>query len=157
MTHNDLVERAGKWLKSFGCSVVLCERVAYTRYREIPDAIGWKGSQSILIECKVSRADFLRDKKKIFRMYPEYGMGERRLYMCPPGIINKEDLPVGWGLLWVKGKRAKRIVAPKGNCFWHNGPCHQFHKRSHVSEIAMLVSTIRRMESTTLHEHEETT
>jgi len=34
---------------------------------EIPDVIGFGSGFSIVIECKVSRADFLQDKKKPHR------------------------------------------------------------------------------------------
>jgi len=144
MTHSDLVEKAGKWLKSFGCPVVLCELSAVTTYGEIPDAIGWKDGKSILIECKSSRSDFLNDKKKLFRRSPAYGMGCWRLYLCMPGVINKEDLPDGWGLLWINGKRMKRIVAPTGNYFPQDGDVKPHYERSYKSEISMLVSALRR-------------
>ena len=144
MTHTELVERAGKWLKSFGCSVVLCELTAATTHGEIPDAIGWKSGRSILIECKTSRADFLTDKKKPFRQHPEDGLGANRLYMCQEGLIQKDDLPVGWGLLWVSGKRVKRIVAPKGNYFPHDGDVATHYDRDRDGEIALLLSVIRR-------------
>ena len=142
--HAELVERAGRWLKSFGCSVVIKEMVAWTGTGEIPDAIGWKCIQSILIECKVNRNDFLKDKKKTFRQFRSQGLGCRRLYLCPPGVINKEDLPEGWGLLWTQGKRIRRIVAPKGNCFPYDGACYDFTERNRNGEIAMLVSALRR-------------
>lgn len=147
MKHSELVTCAGKWLKSFGCSVVLCEMTAHTNNGEMPDAIGWKGGHSILIECKSSRADFVADAKKLFRIYPVSGMGEVRLYLCPEGVISPDELPDGWGLLYVVGKRVERIVAPTGNYFPHDGPCKHFYDRSHVSEIALLVSALRRKEN----------
>lgn len=144
MTHSAAVEAAGRWLKTFGCPVVLCELTACTLHGETPDAIGWKSGCSILIECKVSRADFLRDRKKLFRMIPENGMGMYRLYLCPEGLIKPEELPKGWGLLWVCGKRISRVVAPKGNYFPHNGCVVSHHDRDKDSEIAMLLSALRR-------------
>ena len=144
MSHPELVERAGKWLKSFGCSVVLKELVAAISSGEIPDAIGWKSSTSILIECKTSRNDFHKDKKKPFRRNPDSGMGYWRFYMCLPGVMNKEDLPEGWGLLWVTGKVVRRIVGPKGN--WISEQCGMkgFPGCHRKNEVAMLVSALRR-------------
>jgi len=143
-THDELVKRAGQWLKSFGCSVALMELVASTTSGEIPDAIGWKGGHSVLIECKTNRSDFLSDKRKRFRRFPDTGMGCYRLYLCPPDVIKVKDLPDGWGLLYTNGKRIKRIVAPKGNYFPHDGDVKPFYDRSLLNEVSMLVSALRR-------------
>ncbi len=93
LTHNFLVKRAIKWLYSYGCGFAVGEIRSFTVSGEIPDAIGFKSNKSILIECKVSRADFLKDKNKYFRQNPEEGMGNLRLYLCPKDIIKIEDLP----------------------------------------------------------------
>ena len=66
---------------------------------ECPDVIGWRDGHSILIECKVSRSDYLADRKKKFRAKPEMGMGDARLFLAPPGVIRPDELPQGWGLL----------------------------------------------------------
>ena len=63
MTHSELVELASRQLKRWRCVPVLCELVTYSSSGEIPDAIGWTSRNSILFECKASRADFLRDKE----------------------------------------------------------------------------------------------
>ncbi len=76
---------------------------------ELPDAIGWKRGWSILVECKVSRGDFLRDKHKVARQ--RVGMGQSRYFMTPKGLLKPEELPPGWGLLEVCG-RVVRCVAP---------------------------------------------
>ena len=88
-----------RWL-SRHCLVVLYEFA--TAADENPDVIGWAlGAGSVLIECKLSRSDFLRDKAKTVRRNPREGMGQRRYYLCPPGLIQVKDLPPKWGLLWV--------------------------------------------------------
>lgn len=116
LTHSELVDRAERWLKNtMGCGVVLKELTSYCS--ETPDAIGFQSGHSILVECKASRADFHAGKKKLFRQFPEQGMGNYRYYMCEPGIINSDDLPEKWGLLHVKGKRVIQVVNalnPKG-------------------------------------------
>lgn len=107
-THDDLVKRAGRWLRTTKrCAVVATELT--TGAQETPDAIGWSAHYSFVVECKVSRADFRADQNKLFRAYPEQGMGERRYYMTPPGLISPEELPAGWGLLEVCG-RTVRVV-----------------------------------------------
>lgn len=104
-----MVFLASKFLRSkkskgkvWSCGVVLTE---LNTQREVPDAIGFNSGQSHLIECKVSRADFLADKRKDFRKNPEKGMGDFRYYMCPAGMIVKSELPLGWGLIYVFGER----------------------------------------------------
>src|ERR1035438_2709912 len=64
-----------RWL-SRRCSVVLYEFA--TAADENPDVIGWvPGADSVLIECKLTRADFLRDATKAVRRNPRAGMGQR--------------------------------------------------------------------------------
>jgi hypothetical protein len=78
----------------------------------MPDAIGWKrASHSVLVECKVTRADFLADRGKPFRAKPEQGVGSERFYLTPPGLVKVEELPVGWGLLELRRGRVE-IVHP---------------------------------------------
>jgi hypothetical protein len=99
MQHATLVAIGVRWL-SRKCSVVLYEFA--TPADENPDVIGWAaGSGSVLIECKLSRSDFLKDAAKAARKNPRAGMGHRRYYLCPPDLIQTKDLPPKWGLLWV--------------------------------------------------------
>src|SRR5277367_2990354 len=97
--HAQLVARAADWLRHrYGCGIVLSEQYCVTG--EVPDVIAWKAScQSVLVECKVSRADFLADAGKPFRTCPEEGLGSKRLYMAPAGMIAPTELPRHWGLL----------------------------------------------------------
>lgn len=139
-SHNELVKIAVKWLYSYGCGFAVGEKVCYSASGEVPDAIGFKNNQSILIECKTSRADFLVDKKKHFRKFPDKGMGNMRLFMCEEGVINPVELPNKWGLLYVKGKRIKKIVFPKGNQI----PIEFWFKKSCEDEHALLYSCLRK-------------
>jgi len=97
--HSQLVELAVRWLRSsYRCGIVLSEQ--YCATGEVPDAIGWKGQcRSVVVECKVSRADFLADAGKPFRQKPEEGLGSERYYLALAGLIRIEELPDGWGLL----------------------------------------------------------
>src|ERR1700761_3630265 len=99
LQHSLLVRKAVEWLRhSYRCGVILSEQSCATG--EIPDAIGWKGQcRSVVVECKVSRADFLADARKDFRLRPEEALGAERIYMAPGGLIAPEELPAGWGLL----------------------------------------------------------
>src|SRR5271165_983080 len=98
MTHPQLVERAVRWLRLYRCGVVLSEQACVSG--EMPDAIGWKrASHSVLVECKITRPDFLADRDKPFRQKPEQGVGCERFYLTPPALVKVEELPPGWGLL----------------------------------------------------------
>ena len=113
ITHERLVESAVDWLRRYRCSIVLSEQSCATG--EIPDAIGWKAKcHSVIVECKVSRADFLADADKPFRRTPESGMGNERYYLAPAGLIRVEEIPKGWGLLELSG-RSVQIVQKARN------------------------------------------
>lgn len=109
LTHAQCVLYATRYLEK-RCKVVLPE--FFSHNAELPDVIGfstgvirdhrWDGGvYSILVEVKVSRSDFFADRKKPFRMKPETGMGDMRYYCCPKDLIRKEEMPEGWGLLYI--------------------------------------------------------
>lgn len=108
MTHAQLVEKAVRWLRSYRCGVVLSEQACVSG--EMPDAIGWKrANHSVLVECKVSRADFLADRGKPFRQKAEQGVGCERFYFTPPALVKPEELPSGWGLLELRRGRIEVV------------------------------------------------
>jgi len=112
INHKSLVDSAHKWvLKNASCGVAFKEVRAYTISGESPDVIGFGGwGRSVLVECKASLSDFYADKKKAFRKNPALGMGSYRYYCCPEGLINQNQLPEGWGLLYVNEKGKCRCV-----------------------------------------------
>jgi len=145
--HDELVVRAAKWLRnSCGCSVVLTELTAFTATGETPDAIGWRSNYSVLVECKATRGDFLADRRKPFRLSADSGMGSYRFYLCPPGLITADEVPEGWGLLYAQERTIQRVVGPKGNSWTYGENTRYFHRRHEGSEIAMLVSALRRIQ-----------
>ncbi len=114
-THRELCEIAERWLLGTQrCRVAIAEPNCIVT-DEQPDAIGFKGYLSILVEAKTSRADFLADAKKPFRICPQKGMGQARYYICEPGIIMDDDLPERWGLLHVLQGGRVRIVRYSGH------------------------------------------
>ena len=139
ISHCELVDRAFLYLRTVGCSVCFKERV--TSISENPDAMGFGGRQfSVLIECKSSRADFITDAKKWFRKRPEEGMGYKRYFMSPVGMLKPSEIPCGWGLLEVyeKTPRMNRRVRIAVDA-------ESFYKRNKEAEIQYLVSAIRRI------------
>ena len=140
-SHQELVLRAEKWLKACGCGVVIRDPFRTTS-RENPDAIGWRDGISVLIEVKVSRSDFLKDKNKPFRVNPSLGMGDWRFYLSPPGLISVDDLPEGWGLLNATHKTIKKVHGVPPNTRWWSHKPFNPDKRA---ENSMLVSALRRL------------
>lgn len=120
LTHRQLCDLAVNWLQrpasrsGPGCQVAFSEsRGAWSG--ETPDAIGFRAAVyrecSVLVEVKVSRADFLADRKKPHRIDPGLGMGVYRYFMAPAGMINVDELPSRWGLIEVSPKGAPKVVA----------------------------------------------
>lgn len=144
MTHQDLVEVAYKWvLNNTSCGVAFKELYTLCNNGEYPDVIGFGAwSLSILVECKVSRSDFLADKKKSFRIRPELGMGTQRFYCCPEGLLQAEDLPDGWGLLWVNNKL--KVTCIHKNYKGSVGIGHGFEKNI-KAEHELMYSALRRL------------
>ena len=135
-THYELCVEASSYLRNKGivpfnkCQYVVCE---LARVGECPDAFGFNSVSTQLIEVKVSRADFLADKNKYWRKNPDMGLGNHRSYLCPEGIIQKEDLPKDWGLLWINERGIiTEIVRP----FWQ--------KSSKEQEVRLMTSILRR-------------
>lgn len=105
---------------------------------EMPDAIGWKrANHSVLVECKISRADFLADRAKPFRLDSASGLGCERYYLAPAKLIAAEELSAGWGLLEYCNRKvemskpsAKNLRSAKGLNF----------------EMNLLLASLRRVE-----------
>lgn len=116
LTHARCVEFAAQYM-SKRMPVVLPEFFSFNA--ELPDVIGFKDDFSIVYEIKVSRADFLKDFKKSFRVMPEKGMGDRRYYVCPKDLIKVDELPRGWGLIYIypsgKMREVKSSYIPDPN------------------------------------------
>jgi hypothetical protein len=116
--------------------VVLSEQACISG--EMPDAIGWKrANHSVLVECKVTRADFLADRGKPFRAKPEQGVGSERFYLTPPGLVKVEELPVGWGLLELRRGRVEMVGASAKNLRTTKGFGY---------EMNLLLASLRRVE-----------
>lgn len=138
VTHAFLVEKAVEWLRArYRCGVILSEQ--YCATGEVPDAIGWKGKcQSVVVECKASRADFLADAAKPFRQNPEAALGSERFYLAPAGVIRPEELPSGWGLLEWSRRAVTMVVKPRNR-----------RLRGEVGlmkEMNLLLASLRRVE-----------
>jgi hypothetical protein len=108
MTHADLVTRAVRWLRNTQrCGVVFAEHSAGWEH---PDAMGWRGGgYSTVVECKVSRADFFKDRKKPSRAAYNLRPALWCYYLTPSGLVSPNELPEGWGLLYAD-ERITRVI-----------------------------------------------
>lgn len=134
--HQQLCDKAVAWLKrprssgGPGCHMAVSE-IASGYNGEVPDAIGFRATGghrmpcngSVLVEAKISRSDFLADKKKPHRTNPHKGIGNWRYYLCPEGVISPEELPEKWGLIYITKRGAiKPVVGPATERRY--GKCH---------------------------------
>ena len=118
MTHAEMVRRARNYLWAMeplaghARPSVICTEVRASRSAENPDVFGiGPDGISYLIECKVSRADFLGDRNKPHRT-ADLHLGSYRWFCAPSGIIQPHELPQGWGLLQVVNKTLTQRIAP---------------------------------------------
>lgn len=136
MTHAVLVQKAVAWLRSYRCGVVLSEQACTSG--EMPDAIGWKRAcHSVVVECKISRADFLVDRQKPFRVKPQSGMGCERFYLAPSGMLRPDELPQGWGLLELRNRKIEMLHPSEANLRTATGFRY---------EMNLLLASLRRVE-----------
>lgn len=129
-THDRMVNLARCWLASRH-PVVTTELSSGSQ--ESPDAIGWRGGVSTLVECKASRSDYYADKHKSFRRNPTYGIGNYRYFLATGNLINPERLPANWGLLTPNG-RGLRVVKKAA-----------YVEANYTAERIILMSIIRRI------------
>ncbi|MDH2636824.1 adenylosuccinate synthase [Acinetobacter nosocomialis] len=142
MNHRELCEIGAKFLKrpesanGHGCHFTIIEAACYG---ENPDVFGIRHGTiepyefdgkiyerghdvgTVVLEAKVSRSDFLADRKKPHRAKPETGVGKWRYYICPQGLIKADELPEKWGLIYVSPAGRCKVVAgamavPKTPC-----------------------------------------
>lgn len=132
LSHAALIVRAVRWLRGTRCCSTVFSEVANVT-SEIPDAIGWKGTRSIVIECKASRADFLRDRDKSHMRDGASGMGRERWYLTPPRMVDTDEVPDWCGLLYC-GARSLSVV--------RQAPWREVYDNR--EEVALLVCALRR-------------
>ncbi len=126
MQHSTLVAMGVRWLGR-QCSVVLYEFA--TPADENPDVIGWvAGAGSVLIECKLSRADFLKDAAKPVRKNSAHGNGAAPLLSLPARCDSGEgsSTQVGTAVGHERpGDRAARGARTSGEKPYRRSPLSQ--------------------------------
>lgn len=107
--HDVLLGHTITWCRGQGHQIILAEMPAG---RIIPDALTWVSPSRpvcTLFEVKVSRSDYLADRKKPIHKCPLEYPGQLRYYVTPPGMVKPDELPERWGLIEV-GAKSTRVV-----------------------------------------------
>ena len=91
----------------------------------------------MLVECKISRSDFLIDREKPFRRKNGSGMGCERFYLTPAKLVRPEELPAGWGLLEARGREVNLVCPAAANLR---------SSRGFRYEMNLLLASLRRVE-----------
>lgn len=151
-THKQIVDIGYRWLlKHSSCQFAVKEFSFSSRTGEQPDVLGFWQNASVLLEAKVSRADFLCDKKKHFRINPELGLGRYRFYICPAGLIQIDELPFNWGLIWVDEKGFAQCVKKQYSEYFqgiktnHGVDTTGFEIYNKADETSIFYSLLRRL------------
>ncbi len=111
IVHQHLKEIGLKWIKTKVTDLV-CPEVDFKNIYSIADVVGvnFKRQEIRVIEVKATKKDFLRDKK-LFNKETSYYYHSHYCYiMSPQNIINKDEVPYGYGLLWVNDKDEVEVV-----------------------------------------------
>jgi len=85
----------------------------------MPDLIGWKldigfgGTyvlNSYIIDVCANLKEFRKDSTN--KALAKSNLGQNRYYLTPDGLVQKADLPEGWGLIYynTKTKRCRKVV-----------------------------------------------
>lgn len=114
MKHDDIADWGAKRLRTMGYRFS-CSNMTSATHGEQPDVLGIAScGESILLEVKTSRSDFLADKKKPWRANPQRGIGDFRAYLTPKGLLCPEEVPYGWMLWEVQGVNKPTLKVIKG-------------------------------------------
>ena len=105
--------------------------------------------RQVLVEVKVSRADFRADLAKPHRRDPALSGGTYRYYLAPAGLLAVDELPPRWGLIEY-GRPRFRVAA--GHLLVRAGPNLKWddarslrlqnwaHEVNHARELGTAVS-----------------
>ena len=119
------------------CGIVLSEQGCSSG--EMPDAIGWKGkNHSIVIECKISRADFLADCVQAMAEESSHCVGLRAL-LTPlrRGCSSRSRCPKDGGCWRSQGRELKLVKKSKRKLRQPEGL---------MNEMNLLLASLRRVE-----------
>jgi len=99
MKHEELVDRAERWLRGARRCPVVLTRFAAAGVYEVPDVVGWRGKASIRVECKTTRRAVMLEARRLARRDGRDAVGGQRYFLVPPRTVEAAEIPDGWGLL----------------------------------------------------------
>lgn len=99
-SHSEIQDVVAVYLMTAGRIRIVCKE-SKSKLKEVPDIFAVDRQGTYMVEVKVSHKDFLADNRKTFRRRPKEGVGKWRYYACPEGIIQPEEVPPRWGLIYV--------------------------------------------------------
>lgn len=138
VTHDEITKASIDFLiKVYRCSVVISE--LRNVIAEVPDVFGFDWRYSVVLESKVSVADFKKDVKKEFRKKPELGIGMFRYYVVPDELITEKDLfDKKWGIIYVSksGKNYRFKTIKKAD---------RYDEYNYHDERKLIVSCMKRL------------
>lgn len=109
LTHGQLVTLGARWLRyEKNCSIVI-EEPATAGFVK-PDVMGFQIYSSMMIEVKVSKNDFLADKKK--KGYNQK-LADYNYYLVPADLIKPEEVRENWGLIYARSGKWKDFQVVK--------------------------------------------
>ena len=113
MTHDDIADWCALRLRRMDYHFSFSNMTS-NNHGEQPDVLGVNMyGESILVEVKVSRSDFLADKKKPWREDGK-GIGDKRIFLTPKGLLKADEIPYGWQLWEVHGVKKPTLKVIKG-------------------------------------------
>jgi hypothetical protein len=97
------------------CTDISAREVKYKNMRSVADVVGinLKRKEVRVIEVKASKADYVRDKKLLELDYSYYKHCNYFYIMCPVDIIQLDDVPKEYGLLWVDFDNDNEIIVKR--------------------------------------------
>lgn len=110
---------------------------------ENTDVITWNSSgTSTVFEIKMSRSDFLADRKKKCRKEGETPCGDFFAYVCFGDFIKKEEVPENWGLFYYKNGKFRCIKQIPKNYHFMKKDQEGVYRKDWNAECQFLINYI---------------
>lgn len=136
MTHTELCKRTAerfvRTMAIYESTMLLSEK---------PDVLNFDSSgRTWLYEIKMSRSDFLADRKKYCREEHHIGQfGDYRYFVCDGDFIRADEIPEGWGLYHFKGGKFHKIKEADGRCFFLNADDVSLRQKRNVELLVNFI------------------
>ncbi|MBO5606809.1 MAG: hypothetical protein J5930_09355 [Treponema sp.] len=136
MKHTELCKRTAerfvKTMAIYESTMLLSEK---------PDVLNFDSSgRTWLYEIKMSRSDFLADRKKYCREEHHIGQfGDYRYFVCDGDFIRADEIPEGWGLYHFNGGKFHKIKEADRRCFFLNADDVSLRQKRNVELLVNFI------------------